>query len=220
VDPGRRREPKVTTTSACAAAPASPGPTNGSSRLTAIGRPVSRRAAATSSAIGARTPPIVPSPPASDTAAASSCHATPPMPAWTMGTETAQIQGRHRGERLRGQLLLHGGEIEPGALAADPAVFEVEDVQEAQRATNITPQAMNGVLVTLEREGLVERRAHATHGRILQTSLSPEGRSRLDAATPAVRAVERSIERDLSVDQVGALKGWLVATAERLRREA
>jgi hypothetical protein len=26
---------------------------------------------------------------------------------------------------------LHGGEIEPGALAADAAVLEVEDVQEA-----------------------------------------------------------------------------------------
>jgi hypothetical protein len=45
--------------------------------------------------------------------------------------EAAQIEGRHRGERLRGQLLLHGGEIEPGALAADAAVLEVEDVQEA-----------------------------------------------------------------------------------------
>ena len=101
-------------------------------------------------------------------------------------------------------------------LARDPGMSGAD----LARATNITPQAMNGVLATLEREGLVERRPHATHGRILQTSLTPEGRSRLDAATPAVRAVERSIERDLSVDQVGALKGWLVATAERLRREA
>jgi DNA-binding MarR family transcriptional regulator len=38
------------------------------------------------------------------------------------------------------------------------------------RACNTTPQAMNGVLATLERSGLVSRRPHPTHGRILQAS--------------------------------------------------
>src|SRR4051812_9674881 len=71
----------VTIASASAAASASPGRTKGSRRLTAIGLPVSRRAAAISTAIGARTPAIVPRPPASDTAAASSCRATLPIPA-------------------------------------------------------------------------------------------------------------------------------------------
>src|SRR5881409_2526676 len=46
---------------------------------------------------------------------------------------------------------------DPGASGADLA-----------RAGNTTPQAMNGVLATLEREGLVERHPHPTHGRILQ----------------------------------------------------
>src|SRR5690242_5909297 len=44
---------------------------------------------------------------------------------------------------------------EPGASGADLA-----------RACNTTPQAMNGVLGTLERAALIERRPHPTHGRI------------------------------------------------------
>src|ERR671931_450585 len=94
---------------------------------------------------------------------------------------------------------------DPGASGADLA-----------RACNTTPQAMNGVLATLEREGLVERHPHPTHGRILQVDLTPEGQRRLEAATPSVRALERAIEEDLDSDQIAALKAWLVASAKRL----
>ena len=84
------------------------------------------------------------------------------------------------------------------------------------RACNTTPQAMNGVLGTLEREQLVTRTAHPTHGRILQVDLTAEGRRRLDRATPAVRAVERAVEEGLSPAQVADVKEWLVAVARRL----
>lgn len=84
------------------------------------------------------------------------------------------------------------------------------------RVCNTTPQAMNGVLATLERDGLIERRPHPTHGRILQVSLTPEGERRLKKSTPAVRAVEGSLERGLDGDQLAAIKGWLVAAADRL----
>jgi DNA-binding MarR family transcriptional regulator len=84
------------------------------------------------------------------------------------------------------------------------------------RACNTTPQAMNGVLGTLERERLVARTAHPTHGRILQVNLTAEGRRRLDRATPAVRAVERVLEVGLSPEQVTDMKSWLVTLAQRL----
>lgn len=95
----------------------------------------------------------------------------------------------------------------PGASGADLA-----------RAVNTTPQAMNGVLATLERESLIERRPHPTHGRILQTTLTSEGQRRLEAANPTVRALERAIERDFTSEQIATIKTWLVATAERLER--
>jgi DNA-binding MarR family transcriptional regulator len=84
------------------------------------------------------------------------------------------------------------------------------------RACNTTPQAMNGVLATLEREDLVERHPHPTHGRILQVTLTREGKRRLEAATPTVRGLEDAIEQDLDPDQIASIKAWLVGSAQRL----
>ena len=85
------------------------------------------------------------------------------------------------------------------------------------RVCNTTPQAMNGVLVTLERQSTASPGArHPAHGRILQVFLADEGRRRLDRATPRVRAVEQTVETGLSDGDVGVVKGWLVETARRL----
>jgi DNA-binding MarR family transcriptional regulator len=96
---------------------------------------------------------------------------------------------------------------EPGASGADLA-----------RAVHTTPQAMNGVLATLEREAQIERRPHPPHGRILQATLTSEGRRRLDAANPSIRALERATERGLSRNELATIKAWLVTTAQRLER--
>jgi DNA-binding MarR family transcriptional regulator len=98
---------------------------------------------------------------------------------------------------------------DPGSSGADLA-----------RACNTTPQAMNGVLATLEREGLVERHPHPTHGRIVQVTLNGEGERRLEAANPAVRELEAAIERDFTSEEVAAVKRWLVESARRLERIA
>jgi len=98
---------------------------------------------------------------------------------------------------------------EPGASGADLA-----------RAVHTTPQAMNGVLATLEREALIERRAHPTHGRILQATLTSEGQRRLEAANPSIRALERATERGFSSGEIETVKTWLVTTAQRLERIA
>jgi DNA-binding MarR family transcriptional regulator len=94
---------------------------------------------------------------------------------------------------------------DPGSSGADLA-----------RACNTTPQAMNGVLTTLERQTLIERQAHPGHGRILQVFLTDEGRRRLGRATPRVRAVEETVETGLSDAEVAIVKRWLVETARRL----
>jgi DNA-binding MarR family transcriptional regulator len=99
-------------------------------------------------------------------------------------------------------------------LARDPGMSGAE----LARACNTTAQAMNGVLATMARGGLIERRPHPTHGRILQARLTARGRAALDAATPSVRALEAAIEDGLSADQLVAVKAWLVAAAQRLER--
>ena len=97
-------------------------------------------------------------------------------------------------------------------LARDPGISGAD----LARACNTTPQAMNGVLATLERAGLIVRHPHPTHGRILQVMLTREGERRLEAATPAVRGLEDAIEDDLAQEQMAAVKAWLVASAQRL----
>ncbi len=94
---------------------------------------------------------------------------------------------------------------DPGSSGADLA-----------RACNTTPQAMNGVLATLERAGLVERHPHPTHGRILQVDLTNEGKRRLKAARPAVRRLEATIEARFTRQEMGIIKRWLVESALRL----
>ena len=84
------------------------------------------------------------------------------------------------------------------------------------RACNTTPQAMNGVLATLERQRYIERRPHRTHGRILQATLTAEGKRRLQAATPAVRKLEAAIESGLDSDELARVKIWLVSSAQRM----
>jgi DNA-binding MarR family transcriptional regulator len=93
----------------------------------------------------------------------------------------------------------------PGASNADLA-----------RACNTTPQAMNGVLATLERANMIERRAHPTHGRILQVMLTDGGRRTLEAAQPAVRALEREADLNYTADEIAIVKTWLVTTGQRL----
>jgi DNA-binding MarR family transcriptional regulator len=102
------------------------------------------------------------------------------------------------------------------ALARDPGSSGAD----LARACNTTPQAMNGVLATLERDGLVVRHPHPTHGRIVQVSLSAEGARPLEAANPAVRRLEATIERDFTSDEIATVKAWLVESAQRLERMA
>jgi DNA-binding MarR family transcriptional regulator len=101
-------------------------------------------------------------------------------------------------------------------LARDPGMSGAD----LARACNTTPQAMNGVLATLERHGMIERHPHPTHGRILRVMLTREGTQRLEAATPAVRGLEHAIEEDLTQEQIAAVKAWLVAAAQRLEEVA
>ena len=97
-------------------------------------------------------------------------------------------------------------------LARDPGLSGAD----LARACNLTPQAINEVLPTLERKHLIERHPHPTHGRILQATLTDEGRRRLQAANPVVRALEAAIEDGFTADQIATVKTWLVEAAKRL----
>jgi DNA-binding MarR family transcriptional regulator len=92
----------------------------------------------------------------------------------------------------------------------------LSNAQLARRAL-VSPQSMNEVLLALERRGLVRRRAHPEHGRILQTQLTAKGRRLLAACDDGVREVEALMVGDLSPGDQAVLRHGLLSGVRALR---
>ena len=95
----------------------------------------------------------------------------------------------------------------------------LSNAQLARRAL-VSPQSMNEVLLSLEERGLVRRRAHPDHGRILQAQVTPKGRKLLRACetevgdleermVSAISRADRQTFRAALVECVHALDGGL-----------
>jgi DNA-binding MarR family transcriptional regulator len=91
----------------------------------------------------------------------------------------------------------------------------LSNAQLARRAL-VSPQSMNEVLLTLEQRGLVGRRAHPDHGRILQARLTAKGRSLLARCDEEVHQVEARMVDSLSEDEQAALRGALISSIRAL----
>jgi DNA-binding MarR family transcriptional regulator len=91
----------------------------------------------------------------------------------------------------------------------------LSNAQLARRAL-VSPQSMNEVLLTLEQRGLVERRAHPDHGRILQARLTAKGRTLLARCDEEVHQVEARMVSSLSEDEQAALRGALISSIRAL----
>lgn len=100
-------------------------------------------------------------------------------------------------------------EVEPGLSGANLA-----------RASMLTAQTMNGILVALERAGHIERTPDPRDRRVLQARLTDPGRALLSDARVRVAAVERRMTAALAADQVAQLREWLAACAVALEDPA
>ncbi len=85
------------------------------------------------------------------------------------------------------------------ALSALEAVPGLSGAELARRSF-VTPQTMNAILVNLEAAGLVVRRPHPEHGRVLQAYLTEVGEESLAGSHGLVGAVERRMLDGLSKD--------------------
>lgn len=79
-------------------------------------------------------------------------------------------------------------------LAEDPGLSNAA----LARRSFVTPQTMNQILLGLEASGLVERRAHPEHGRVLQAYLTEEGEKLRRACAERVDAIEERMVSGLS----------------------
>jgi DNA-binding MarR family transcriptional regulator len=82
---------------------------------------------------------------------------------------------------------------------------------ELARDTNVTPQAMNMVLLGLENRGLVARPATVSSGRSLPAQLTREGQELLKRTDPGVLAAERKLLANLTAEQRREFKQILVS---------
>jgi DNA-binding MarR family transcriptional regulator len=96
----------------------------------------------------------------------------------------------------------------PGASGADLA-----------RLTFLTPQTINVIVRNLERDGAIEKTAHATHGRILRLSATAKGQALLKRCRARVGEVEAELAGLLGRDEQRTVRRWLSAVAEKLAEE-
>jgi DNA-binding MarR family transcriptional regulator len=92
----------------------------------------------------------------------------------------------------------------------------LSNAQLARRAL-VSPQSMNEVLLALEQRGLVGRRAHPDHGRILQARLTAKGRDLLARCDAEVHRVEARMVSGLSEGEQAALRGALLSSIRALQ---
>lgn len=82
------------------------------------------------------------------------------------------------------------------------------------RAAFVTPQSMQGMLVTLERDGFILRTPHPEHGRIIMTELTDKGKAAAKAGMVAAEAVERQMLARLTPEEARLLGDLLQRCAD------
>lgn len=87
------------------------------------------------------------------------------------------------------------------------------------RAAFVTPQSMQGMLVTLERDGFIVRTPHPEHGRIIMTELTEKGKAAAQAGMIAAETVERQMLAGLTGDEAKLLGDFLRRCADALEGE-
>src|SRR6186713_1513447 len=98
------------------------------------------------------------------------------------------------------------------AVAANPRISNAT----LARSAFVTPQTMQGILVNLERAGLIVRSPHAVHGRIIVTELTKAGRKAVQAGAIAADTVERQMLSNLNPEEAKLLGSLLRRCAKAL----
>lgn len=80
---------------------------------------------------------------------------------------------------------------------------------ELSRLMLTTPQAAQLTLASLERKGLIERRADVGNGHVVRSNLTEEGRRVVNSCEAEVHAVERRLLTVLSPDEQRSLSALL-----------
>jgi len=98
------------------------------------------------------------------------------------------------------------------AIAGNPRISNAD----LARSAFVTPQTMQGILVNLERGGLIVRSPHPEHGRVIMTELTKAGQKAVADGAKAADTVERQMLSRLSADEARQLCDLLKRCAAAL----
>jgi DNA-binding MarR family transcriptional regulator len=101
------------------------------------------------------------------------------------------------------------------ALSALEAAPGLSGAELARRGF-VTPQTMNAIVVNLETAGLVVRRSHPEHGRVLQAYLTEAGEELVSRAHRVVEDIEQRMLKELDQDDRLRLLDALRSCADTL----
>ena len=101
------------------------------------------------------------------------------------------------------------------AVSGNPRISNAE----LARSAFVTPQTMLGILVNLERNGLITRKAHPEHGRVIMTELTMAGEKAFAEGAQADDLVERLMLGSFSEDEKRLLCEFLKRCAVALDAE-
>ena len=132
-----------------------------------------------------------------------------------IGYELKRVQHALRLTMDRG--LGEGGLTTPqysvlSTLAAEPGLSGAE----LARRSFVTPQTMNVIVTKLEDAGLVQRRKHPVHGRVLQAYLTEAGRELVSRADEIADEITRRMLAGLDESERSRLLDMLRGCAEAL----
>ncbi|HEX4335231.1 MAG TPA: MarR family transcriptional regulator [Polyangiaceae bacterium] len=124
-----------------------------------------------------------------------------------------------RGLRVRLDAALAAHRVSTQEYTALSVLALREGLSSAQlaRRTLVTAQAMNQLVIAMERRGLIVRKADPEHNRIQRASLTAAGRKALAACDRATAPIEALMLSGLAPAQVNELRRVLAGCVEALQ---
>jgi DNA-binding MarR family transcriptional regulator len=144
--------------------------------------------------------------------------------AWPRAGEGKRGEGGHLGYLLRQASAAHrlrleralaplGATVPQFLILTMVAAYPGASGAALARLALLTPQTIGTILENLRRAGLVRRRRHPAHGRIVAIEPTPAGARRLAACRRRADAAERRLARSLGPAAERAVRRWLVRVA-------
>lgn len=95
-------------------------------------------------------------------------------------------------------------------------IWDEPETRQVAAEAGITKGTLTGVVKTLEARGLISRRKHATDGRLVLLSLTPQGKQLMETLFPAFNAEEVFVTERLSCTECTTLADLLRAIITQL----